>query len=96
MSIQGANHILIVDDESDVRDLLRKFLTRRGYEVDTACDGKAALEAVRSGEPDIVLLDIRLPKLDGLSVLEQLRQESSTVAIITQCPQCGAAMLRQG
>ena len=83
MSMHGVNHILVVDDESDVRELLKKFLTRRGYEVDTACDGRAALEAVRSNEPDIVLLDIRLPELDGLSVLQHLREESNSVAVIT-------------
>lgn len=83
MSIRGNNHILVVDDESDVRDLLSKFLTRRGYEVDTASDGKAALDAVRESQPDIVLLDIRLPKVDGLTVLERLREEEQPVAIIT-------------
>ena len=80
---QGINHILVVDDESDVRDLLSKFLTRRGYEVRTAGDGAAAIEAIREGHPDIVLLDIRLPKIDGLSVLQRLRDESVNVAIIT-------------
>ena len=83
MSIRGNNHILVVDDESDVRDLLSKFLTRRGYEVDTASDGKAALDAVRESQPDIVLLDIRLPKVDGLTVLERLKEEQQSVAIIT-------------
>ncbi|HEX9700734.1 MAG TPA: response regulator [Acidobacteriota bacterium] len=83
MSVQGTNHILVVDDESDVRELLSKFLTRRGYEVNTASDGMAAMEAIRDNRPDIVLLDIRLPKIDGLSVLQRLRDESENVAIIT-------------
>jgi DNA-binding response OmpR family regulator len=83
MSVQGTNHILVVDDESDVRELLSKFLTRRGYEVNTASDGMAAIEAIRDSRPDIVLLDIRLPKIDGLSVLQRLRDESENVAIIT-------------
>jgi DNA-binding response OmpR family regulator len=83
MSVQGTNHILVVDDESDVRELLSKFLTRRGYEVNTASDGLAAIEAIRDSRPDIVLLDIRLPKIDGLSVLQKLRDESENVAIIT-------------
>lgn len=83
MAVQGTNHILVVDDESDVRDLLSKFLTRRGYEVVTAGDGEAAIEAIQEGHPDIVLLDIRLPKLDGLSVLQRLRDLSENVAIIT-------------
>jgi len=83
MAVQGTNHILVVDDEEDVRDLLRKFLTRRGYEVATVGDGEAAIEAIRETSPDIVLLDIRLPKMDGLSVLQRLREESDDVAIIT-------------
>ena len=83
MAVQGTNHVLVVDDESDVRDLLSKFLTRRGYEVLTAGDGEAAIEAIRESRPDIVLLDIRLPKIDGLSVLQHLRDEASDIAIIT-------------
>lgn len=83
MAVQGTNHILVVDDEEDVRDLLRKFLTRRGYEVATVGDGEAAIEAIRESSPDIVLLDIRLPKVDGLSVLQRLREEADDVAIIT-------------
>ena len=83
MALHGTNHILVVDDESDVRELLRKFLTRRGYEVDTASDGMAAIEAIRDNHPDIVLLDIRLPKIDGLSVLRRLRDDADDVAIIT-------------
>lgn len=83
MAVQGTNHILVVDDEEDVRDLLRKFLTRRGYEVATVGDGEAAIEAIRETPPDIVLLDIRLPKIDGISVLQRLREESEDIAIIT-------------
>lgn len=83
MVVQGTNNILIVDDEPDVRELLSKFLRRRGYEVNTASDGPSALEAIRDGHPDIVLLDIRLPKMDGLSVLAHLRDESDNVAVIT-------------
>lgn len=81
--MRRSNHILVVDDEEDVRDLLRRFLTRRGYEVDTAADGEAALEAVAEDKPDIVLLDIKLPALSGLAVLERLREEASEVAVIT-------------
>ena len=83
MAVQGTNNVLIVDDESDVLELLGKFLRRRGYEVDTASDGAAAIEAIRDGHPDIVLLDIRLPKIDGLSVLAHVRDSSDEVPIIT-------------
>lgn len=83
MSVQGTNHILVVDDEEDVRDLLSRFLTRRGYIVETVKDGEEAIERVLETQPDIVLLDIRLPKVDGLNVLRKLREEASEVAIIT-------------
>ena len=83
MAVQGTNNVLIVDDESDVRELLSKFLRRRGYEVDTASDGPSAIEAIRDGQPDIVLLDIRLPKMDGLAVLAHVRDAADKVAIIT-------------
>ena len=95
MALHGTNHILVVDDESDVRELLRKFLTRRGYEVDTASDGMAAIEAIRENPPDIVLLDIRLPKIDGLSVLRRLRDDADDVAIITMSGIADEDMARQ-
>ena len=95
MALHGTNHILVVDDESDVRELLRKFLTRRGYEVDTASDGMAAIEAIRKNHPDIVLLDIRLPKIDGLSVLRRLRDDADDVAIITMSGIADEDMARQ-
>ena len=83
MSVQGTNRVLVVDDEEDVRDLLSRFLTRRGYVVDTVKDGEEAIARVLEDEPDIVLLDIRLPKMDGLKVLRRLREEALEVAVIT-------------
>jgi DNA-binding response OmpR family regulator len=95
MAVQGTNHILVVDDEPDVRDLLSKFLTRRGYNVHTAGDGEAAIEAIRDDHPDIVLLDLRLPKIDGLSVLEHVRAEDDDVAIITMSGNADEATARR-
>jgi len=83
MSLQGTNHVLVVDDEEDVRNLLNRFLTRRGYVVDTVKDGEEAVTHVLADAPDIVLLDLRLPKMDGLKVLRRLREEASDVAVIT-------------
>jgi len=83
MSVQGTNHILVVDDEKDVRDLLTRFLTRRGYVVDTVADGEEAIERILESAPDIVLLDIRLPKMDGLEVLRRLKEVAADVAVIT-------------
>ncbi len=95
MAVQGTNHILVVDDESDVRNLLSKFLTRRGYSVRTAGDGEAAIEAIRQSRPAIVLLDIRLPKIDGLAVLQLLRDASDDVAIITMSGNADEATARR-
>ena len=67
--------ILVVDDDADVRDVLTRFLKRRGYIVEHACDGEEALDAVREHEPDLMLLDIYLPKMTGLDVLLHMRDE---------------------
>ena len=67
--------ILVVDDDADVRDVLTRFLKRRGYTVEHACDGEEALDAVRSHPPDLMLLDIYLPKMTGLDVLFHMRVE---------------------
>lgn len=71
-----AFRILVVDDDRDVRDMLARFLKRRGYIVEHAGDGEAALKAVRERDPDLMLLDIYLPKMTGLEVLYALRDES--------------------
>jgi DNA-binding response OmpR family regulator len=65
--------ILICDDNEMGCGLLRRMLTRRGYQVEEAIDGASAIEAVEKCPPDLVLLDLRLPDLDGAEVLRQLR-----------------------
>jgi DNA-binding response OmpR family regulator len=66
--------ILIVDDEPDLLEELRETLKQERYEVDTAADGEAALDKVFDGVYDLVLLDIMLPKVDGLEVLKEIRK----------------------
>ncbi len=73
---------LVVDDEPLICDLLARFLSRRGYAVVTAGDGKEALEDLRNTRPDLLLLDIYLPKIDGLGVLESIRDEDIEVGTI--------------
>jgi len=68
-----AQKVLIVDDEEDIVTALSIRLKALGYEVLTAGDGMAALEAARSQNPDIILLDIMLPKLDGYKVCRMLK-----------------------
>jgi len=70
--------ILVVDDEPSILKLIRVNLERDGYEVETAADGKTALELAGRIRPDLVLLDVMLPGLDGISVCRTLRNEPAT------------------
>src|SRR5436305_10910664 len=73
--------VLFVEDDASVAQMYRLKLELDGYSVDVAGDGLAALEKARTTHPDIIFLDIRLPKLDGLAVLEALRADAATQAI---------------
>jgi two-component system alkaline phosphatase synthesis response regulator PhoP len=79
--VPGAK-ILIVDDEVSILDLVTAYLRREGYEVHTAVDGPAGLRAARIHKPDVVVLDIMLPVMDGLEVLTRLRRESDVYVIM--------------
>ena len=70
--------ILVVEDDTDIRELLQYSLTREGYEVGTAADGKSAVTSARRMVPDLVLLDLMLPGLDGLEVCRQIRTDRAT------------------
>lgn len=66
--------ILVVDDERDVVEPLKNRLTREGYDVLTAYDGEEALSMVNTDNPDIILLDLIMPKLNGFDVLKEVRR----------------------
>lgn len=70
--------ILVVDDEPVLVETIAYNLEQAGYQVFTAADGKSALQAARRELPDLIILDIMLPEMDGLEVCRQLRRESST------------------
>lgn len=72
-----SERILVVEDEPALQETLAYNLTRQGYEVDVEADGRVALEKARRAEPDLVVLDIMLPGLDGFEVCRILRQETS-------------------
>ncbi|MFP3897504.1 MAG: response regulator transcription factor [Anaerolineales bacterium] len=74
--------ILIVEDEATLLETLEYNLERQGYHVFTAADGLTALEVARSEEPDLVILDLMLPRLDGFEVCRILRQEMSVPILI--------------
>ncbi|MCY7342110.1 MAG: response regulator transcription factor [Pseudonocardia sp.] len=73
---------LVVDDDMTVRDVVSRYLDRAGYRVDVAGDGEQALRAVASRMPDVVILDLMLPRLGGLEVCRRLRRESVGVPIV--------------
>jgi len=68
-----AYKILVVDDEKDVSDTLAKMLTNAGYEAVVAYDGDEALKKVKEENPDIILLDLLMPKMNGFEVLKEIR-----------------------
>jgi type IV pilus assembly protein PilB len=78
---EGRRRVLIVDDNLDNRALARAALRAEGYEFEEAADGQAALDAVRRGAPDLVLLDLMMPGVDGFSVIKSLRSEASTAGL---------------
>lgn len=74
--------ILVVEDEESLREALAYNLNKQGYTVTTAADGKTALSIARSENPDLILLDVMLPGLDGIEVCRQLRQTMVTPIIM--------------
>lgn len=74
--------VLIADDEAQVRELLRHFLTREGYLVSAVEDGREALDAVPTFQPEVVLVDMVMPGLSGADVLIALRRAGVTVPVI--------------
>jgi two-component system chemotaxis response regulator CheY len=77
----SAARVLIVEDFADSRDMYVEFLTANGFDVSAAEDGLAALESIQGSQPDLVVLDVALPKLDGLSVLRRLRADLRYVSL---------------
>ena len=77
-----AQKILIVEDEVNIAELLHLYLEKEGYDIQIAPDGGKAVELFRSFSPDLVLLDIMLPVMDGWSVLKKIRAESKTPVIM--------------
>src|SRR5713101_1637708 len=75
-------HILIVDDDSRVTSALRRTLAYEGYQVSVAANGEGALSIVRTRPPDLVILDLMLPGMDGLEVCRRLRGAGDGIAIL--------------
>jgi heavy metal response regulator len=74
--------ILVVEDEKKVASFIKKGLEEEGYAVDVAADGEEGLAMALTGVHDLIILDIRLPKMDGLRVLQELRRDSVSVPVL--------------
>lgn len=74
--------LLIVDDEKELLKILKRWAVDKGYEVKTASDGDEAMDIFVKDRPDLVLIDIHMPNLDGISVLREMREADPKAAII--------------
>lgn len=77
--------ILVVDDEEKIRETLRGVLSDEGHEVEDAADGRSALEALRAGRPDLVILDVWLPEIDGITLLEEIKKLHPDLPVVIIC-----------
>jgi two-component system response regulator MprA len=78
----GRVKILVVDDERAVRDSLRRALELEGYDIELAEDGEQALERIEAAEPDALVLDVLMPRIDGLEVCRRLRGQGNQLPIL--------------
>ncbi|MCA0172659.1 response regulator transcription factor [Bacillus sp. RAR_GA_16] len=75
-------HVFVVDDEQNIRDILEKYLKKEGFTVSTYQDGAEVLRALETTEPDLLVLDIMMPNIDGLELLRRLRKHSFIPVIV--------------
>ena len=78
-----ARNILVVEDDNNISDLIRMYLEKEGFEVRIAADGGKAVEEFKAREPDLVLLDVMLPKYSGFELMEYIRPSGTPVIFIT-------------
>ena len=78
----GAKRILVVDDERDVRSLVCHILIDHGYQVEQAVDGREALAKIQASPPDLVVLDLMMPEVDGWQVLRELQGRDSRPRVV--------------
>lgn len=74
--------ILVVEDEDNIREVIGRYLEREGFNVREAADGYAALDAIEQQEPDLIVMDLMLPGIDGLTLTRQVQQQSGIPIII--------------
>ena len=81
-SRDGRSRVLVVDDESSIRELLQKTLALAEYDVDTAPDGRAALERLRLGNYDLLIADLKMPGMDGLTLIREAKRLKTDLPVI--------------
>jgi two-component system response regulator ResD len=79
---EAEGKVLVVDDDPIVRDVLERYLTLEGFAVTSAADGAAALDAFDGAEPDLIVLDLMLPRVDGFEVFRRIRARRESTAVI--------------
>ena len=79
---KGRTRVLVVDDEASIRDLLTKTIGLAEYEVDTAVDGSTALGLIRTSKYDLLIADLNMPGMDGLTLIRQVRRVQSELPIV--------------
>jgi len=77
----SGTRVLVVEDFADNRDLLTEYLTFRGFAVTAAADGESALRSVREQRPDVILMDLRMPGLDGWQATRRLKADPATATV---------------
>jgi excisionase family DNA binding protein len=82
MARDGRSRVLVVDDESSIRELLQKTLALAEYDVDTAPDGRAALERLRLGSYDLLIADLKMPGMDGLTLIREAKRLKADMPVI--------------
>jgi CheY-like chemotaxis protein len=83
---ENTKRVLVVDDEDDVRLLTQRLLEKAGYTVDTAAGGDEALRAVQRARPDMIVLDLAMPGMDGWNVLERLQAQTAPPIVLLASP----------
>src|SRR5258707_12153629 len=89
-------HILIVDDDSRVTSALRRTLAYKGYQVSVAANGEGALSMIRTKPPDLGILDLMLPGINGLEVCRRLRRAGDGTAVLMLTARAAVAGAREG
>src|SRR5262247_392701 len=79
MHVRGS--VLVVDDEPTIGEVVSAYLQRAGYETRVASDGFAAIDAVNERAPDLIVLDLMLPGIDGLEVMRRVREKSAVILL---------------